>query len=269
MSARIEQTFARLREEGKTALIPYITAGDPDLETTRRTLKAIADAGADVIELGMPFSDPMADGPVIQRAMERSLAGGTRLAGCLDVVRDFRESHPHTPVVLFGYYNPIHRRGVETLCTEAEAAGVDGLLVVDLPPEAAEELLIPMNQRGLDFITLFTPTTGGDRLARLAKQTTGFAYLVAMKGVTGGALQNWDSLQRRVREVRGAAEVPVAVGFGVRTPDEAARISHFADGVVVGSALIEAMDPERGGEVATRAGAFIRSLRCALDAVGN
>jgi len=266
MNERIQQTFDRLRREGKTALIPYITAGDPDLETTRKTLCAMADAGADLIEVGVPFSDPMADGPVIQRAMERALASGTRLTGCLDVVRHFRKDHPETPVVLFGYYNPIHRRGVDNLCAEAAEAGIDGLLVVDLPAEIADELLTPMAEHQLDFITLFTPTTDGDRLTRLAQQTSGFAYLVAMKGVTGGALQNWESLEERVNQVREAADVPVAVGFGVRTPEEATRLARFADGVVIGSALIETMNPQLGGDVAGRAGAFIAKVRQALDA---
>jgi tryptophan synthase alpha chain len=236
------------------------------MNTTRMSLGAMANAGADLIELGVPFSDPMADGPVIQRAMERALAGGARLSHCLDVVRDFREDHPDTPVVLFGYYNPIHRRGLETLCAEAAEAGVDGLLVVDLPPEAAADLLKPMRHHRLDFITLFTPTTGADRVQTLARQTTGFAYLVAVTGVTGGQVQGWEDLSARVAEVRDATQVPVAVGFGVRTPAEAARIARFADGVVVGSALIEAMAPTQGGDIPGRAGAFVGSLRRALDA---
>jgi len=266
MASRITARFAQLRASGRTAFIPYITAGDPDLPTTARILDALATAGADVIELGVPFSDPMADGPVIEAAMGRALAAGTTLGAVLDLVRDFRTRHPETPVVLFGYVNPLYRHGLDATVARAAAAGADGFLVVDLPPEEAEQLTVHTRAAGLDFIALFTPTSDDARVEAIRAQASGFAYYVSMGGVTGDALTDFAAVEARARRVRELSGLPVCVGFGVRTGEDAVRIAAFADGVVVGTALVDAIARAPRGQEAAVAGALTASFRAALDA---
>ncbi|MCB9728331.1 MAG: tryptophan synthase subunit alpha [Deltaproteobacteria bacterium] len=266
MSGRIASTFARLARERRTALIPYVTGGDPDLDATAHVLDALVEAGADIVELGVPFSDPMADGPVIQAAMNRALAHGVRLADLLEVARAFRERHPDVPLILFGYMNPLHRYGLERAVRDMAAAGVDGLLVVDLPPEEAEELTRHTRPAGLDFIALYTPTSDDDRVRTIAAQGSGFAYCVSMTGVTGGRVSEHDALAARVQAVRRLSGVPAAVGFGVRTPEDAVRVAAIADGVVVGSALVQAMAGRAPVEAPAVAGEFIAAMRQAMDA---
>lgn len=264
-SGRIARTFDRLRSEGRAALIPYITGGDPDLRTTDHILDALVAAGADIIELGVPFSDPMADGPVIQAAMTRALAQGVRLVDLLETARGFRARHPEIPLVLFGYMNPLHRYGVERAVRDLAAAGVDGLLVVDLPPEEAGELTPHTRAAGLDFIALYTPTSDDARVATIAKGGGGFAYCVSMTGVTGGRVAEHEAVAARVDTVRRLSGLPAAVGFGVRTPDDAARVAGFADGVVVGSALVHAMSGRAPVEAPIVAGELIAAMRVAMD----
>ena len=265
MSSRIAQRFARLADEGRTAFIPYVTAGDPDLASSAAVLDALAEAGADVIELGVPFSDPMADGTAIQAAMTRALAGGTRFADVLALVRGFRARHPDVPIVLFGYLNPLYRRGLEAACDAVLEAGADGLLVVDLPPEEAAQLTSLTQARSLDFIALFTPTSDDARVRIIAEHASGFAYYVSMAAVTGDALVDLDPVEARTRAVRELTGLPVAVGFGIRTPEAAAKVARFADGVVVGSALVEAIADAGPEGAAAAAGQLTRAFREALD----
>lgn len=266
MSDRLSSTFSALRAAGRTAFIPYITAGDPDLATTGAILDAMAEAGADVIEIGVPFSDPMADGPVIEAAMGRALAKGATLDGVLSVLAGFRARYPAVPVVLFGYLNPLMRRGLAAACDALAEAGGDALLVVDLPPEEALELTRHTKARGLDFIALFTPTSDAARIERIAEEASGFAYYVSMGGVTGDALTDLEAVAARVTEVRALTGLPVCVGFGVRTPEDATRVAKFADGVIVGTALVDLIAQAAPGEAAIAAGRFVRRFREALDA---
>ncbi len=246
--SRLADVFEKTRRENRAALVIYLCAGDPSLELTPRLVLAASEAGADVIELGVPFSDPTADGPTIQRASERALKAGATLAGTLEAVREVRRSSD-VPIVLFGYYNPILRFGEERLAREAKRVGVDGLLVVDLPPESAEPLLGPLAREGLDFVPLVAPTSTKERIDRAASIAGSFLYYVSMTGVTGSAGANLSDAARRAAGVRDRAKKPVAVGFGVRTPEDVAKIAAHADGVVVGSALVDAIhrasDPER------------------------
>lgn len=266
MASRIQACFERLRASGRRAFVPYVTAGDPDLATTAAVLDALAANGADVIELGVPFSDPMADGPVIQAAMTRALAAGATFAGVLEVVRGFRARHPDTPVVLFGYLNPLYRQGLAAACARVADAGADGLLVVDLPPEEAAQLTVHAKAVGLDFIALFTPTSDDARVAAIAEHASGFAYYVSMGGVTGDTLSDFTTVAARAARVREISGLPVCVGFGIRSGEDAARVGAFADGAVVGTALVEAIhDAPRGGEAAA-AGALTATFRAALDA---
>jgi tryptophan synthase alpha chain len=262
---RIARTFARLKSEGRAALIPYVTGGDPDLEGTAHILDALVEAGADIIELGVPFSDPMADGPVIQAAMTRALSRGVRLVDLLGTARAFRQRHPEVPLILFGYMNPLHRYGLERAARDIAAAGVDGLLVVDLPPEEAAELTQHTRPAGLDFIALYTPTSDDARVSTIAVEGSGFAYCVSMTGVTGGRVLENDALAARVETVRRLSGLPAAVGFGVRTPEDAARVSGFADGVVVGSALVQVMAARAPVEAPVVAGELIAAMRRAMD----
>jgi len=266
MASRIQACFERLRTSGRRAFIPYVTAGDPDLETTAAILDALADNGADVIELGVPFSDPMADGPVIQAAMTRALASGTTFAGVLEVVRGFRARHPDTPVVLFGYLNPLYRQGLEAACSRAAEAGADGFLVVDLPPEEAAQLTVHTRAAGLDFIALFTPTSDDARIAAIGAHASGFAYYVSVGGVTGDTLSDFAAVEARAEKVRELTGLPICVGFGIRSGEDAARVGRFADGAVVGTAMVAAIEAaDRGGEAAA-AGALTATFRAALDA---
>lgn len=241
MSTRIETRFRACAAEGRAALVTFITAGDPDHDTSLALLKALPAAGADIIELGVPFTDPMADGPAIQAAGLRALAAGQTLAKTLAMVKTFRESDATTPLVLMGYYNPVYVYGVERFLADAKAAGVDSLVVVDLPPEEDGELCLPALAAGLDFIRLATPTTDDQRLPAVLKHTAGFVYYVSITGITGAAQADPDAVGRAVARIKRHTTLPVAVGFGVKTPESAAAIAANADGVVVGSALIDAL----------------------------
>ncbi|BBF94303.1 tryptophan synthase subunit alpha [Blastochloris tepida] len=241
MTARLDAKFAALAQEGRAGLVTFLTAGDPDPATTLALLKGLPAAGADVIELGMPFSDPMADGPAIQWASMRALKAGQTLAKTLDLVRAFRASDATTPLVLMGYYNPIYVYGVERFLDEAKAAGVDGLIVVDLPPEEDDELCLPALKAGLAFIRLATPTTDDHRLPKVLANTAGFVYYVSITGVTGTVTPDFDKVGSAVARLKRHTALPVAVGFGVKTAAHAAAVAKGADAVVVGSALVEAL----------------------------
>jgi tryptophan synthase alpha chain len=236
---RIERRFAALREEGRSGLATFLTAGDPDPETSARLFAGLASAGADLIEIGMPFSDPMADGPVIQDAGQRALKQGMTLRRTLVMVRELRRADDATPIVLMGYYNPIYRYGAEAFPGDAVAAGVDGVIVVDLPPEEDAELTGPARAAGLDFVRLATPTSDDQRLARIVEHASGFIYYVAIAGITGTRSADSASVAAAVSRVRGFTELPVAVGFGIRTPEQAAEVARAADAAVVGSALVQ------------------------------
>ncbi len=236
---RVSLKFHNLRK--KSALVTFVTAGDPDYATSLAILKALPGAGADIIELGMPFSDPMADGPAIQAASMRALQGGQTMVRTLDMVRAFREGDVTTPIVLMGYFNPIYIYGVERFVADAKAAGVDGLIVVDIPPEADEELCLPARAAGLDFIRLATPTTDAARLPAVLANTGGFVYYVSITGITGTRAPDIGEVAKNVARIKSQTPLPVAVGFGVKTPEQAAAMGKIADGVVVGSAIVSAI----------------------------
>ena len=239
MTARIEARFAKARAENRAVLVTYTMAGDPDPETSLAILKALPEAGADIVEFGLPFTDPMADGPAIQAAGLRALRAGQTTAGTLDLVRRFRESDADTPVILMGYFNPIYQYGVERFLADAKAAGIDGLIVVDLPPEEDAELCLPALAAGLAFIRLATPTTDDRRLPAVLANTAGFVYYVSITGITGAATPDFDKVSGAVARIKRHTDLPVVVGFGVKTGAHAAAIARGADGVVVGSALID------------------------------
>jgi tryptophan synthase alpha chain len=241
MSTRIETRFAALKAEGRAALVTFIMAGDPDYAGSLAVAKALPKAGADVIELGMPFTDPMADGPAIQAAGLRALAAGQTMIKTLQLVRDFRAGDDATPLVLMGYFNPIYIYGVDRFLADAKAAGVDGLIVVDLPPEEDEELCLPTLKAGLNFIRLATPTTDDQRLSIVMRNTSGFVYYVSITGITGSAAPDAGKVAAAVQRIKRHTTLPVAVGFGVRTAEQARAIAENADAVVVGSALVDAM----------------------------
>jgi tryptophan synthase alpha chain len=236
---RIEKRFAALKKEGRAALVTFIMAGDPDYETSLAIAKSLPEAGADVIELGMPFTDPMADGPAIQAAGLRALQGGQRMTKTLSLVREFRKGDDETPIVLMGYFNPIYVYGPDRFLADAKAAGVDGLIIVDLPPEEDEELCLPALKAGVNFIRLATPTTDDNRLPAVLKNTSGFVYYVSITGVTGSAAPDAGKVAAAVSRIKRHTQLPVAVGFGVRTSAQAKAIAEGADAVVVGSALID------------------------------
>ena len=238
---RIDDTFARLKAEGKKAFVAYIMGGDPDAAASLAVMQGLPAAGVDVIELGMPFTDPMADGPAIQAGGLRALKAGQTLAKTLAMVADFRSRDAETPIVLMGYFNPIYVYGVPRFLDDAKAAGVDGLIVVDLPPEEDDELCLPALAAGLDFIRLATPTTDAHRLPAVLKHTAGFVYYVSITGITGSATPDAGTVSKAVARIKAHTDLPVAVGFGVRTPAQAAAIAAGADAVVVGSALVEAV----------------------------
>lgn len=251
MSSRIAARFAALKSEGRAGLATFLTCGDPSEAVFEKILAGLPEAGADLVEIGMPFSDPMADGPAIQAGNLRALAGGMTLARTLEVVRRFRARDAVTPIVLMGYYNPIWSYGPNRFLDDAEVAGVDGFIVVDLPPEEDEELCLPARQRGLDFIRLATPTTDDARLPSVLRNSSGFLYYVSLTGVTGVKAAAADTVGPAVARLRRHTDLPVAVGFGIRTPEQAAVIAGIADAVVVGSALVDeiARQPEAGGVV--------------------
>jgi tryptophan synthase alpha chain len=238
---RIDRRMAKLKSEGRPALVTYFMGGDPDYETSLSIMKALPRAGADVIELGMPFSDPMADGPAIQAAGLRALKGGQTLAKTLAMAAEFRRADDETPIVLMGYYNPIYVYGVERFLTDAKASGIDGLIVVDLPPEMDEELCIPALEAGVNFIRLATPTTDDRRLPKVLQNTSGFVYYVSMTGITGSALPDTSKVAAAVQRIKGHTDLPVCVGFGVKTASQARVIGQAADGVVVGTAIVNAV----------------------------
>ncbi len=248
MSTRIDRRFAELRAENRAALVTFVTAGDPDPVTALSILKALPAAGADVIELGMPFSDPMADGPAIQASSLRALKGGQTLAKTLAMVRAFRAGDDATPLVLMGYYNPIYSYGNERFLEEAKAAGVDGLIVVDLPPEEDSELCRPVLERGLNFIRLATPTTDDRRLPAVLANTSGFVYYISILGITGTTVPDAAKVAAAVARIKRHTTLPVAVGFGVRDAATAAEIARTADGVVIGSALVGALAASLDGD---------------------
>jgi tryptophan synthase alpha chain len=236
---RIDDTFARLRAEGKKAFVAYVMAGDPDLETSLEVMQGLPAAGVDVIELGVPFTDPMADGPTIQLAGQRALEGGQTLQKTLDMVAAFRKGDNATPIVLMGYYNPIYSRGVDKFLVDASAAGVDGLIVVDLPPEEDSELCLPAQAAGLNFIRLATPTTDAKRLPKVLQNTSGFVYYVSVTGITGAAAAQAGEVGPEVARIKRSTDLPVIVGFGINTPEAARTIAGVADGCVVGSAIVK------------------------------
>jgi tryptophan synthase alpha chain len=266
MTTRIDRRFAHLKQEGRAALVTFVTAGDPDYATSLAILKAAPAAGADVVELGMPFTDPMADGPAIQASSLRALKGGQTLAKTLDLVRAFRAGDDATPIVLMGYYNPIYIYGVDRFLAAAKAGGVDGLIVVDLPPEEDNELCLPALKAGLNFIRLATPTTDDRRLPAVLANTSGFVYYVSITGITGMASPDAGRVGPAVARIKRHTDLPVAVGFGVKTAAHARAIAQGADGVVVGSALVEAvrtsLDPN--GKATARTVPAVADLIAAL-----
>lgn len=241
MTTRIDTRFAALKAEGRPALVTFVMAGDPDLATAQAIFEALPAAGADIIELGMPFSDPMADGVAIQLAGQRALANGQTLLATLGMVEDFRRKDETTPVVLMGYYNPIYIFGVEKFLTIAKASGVDGLIIVDLPTEEDEELCLPALKAGINFIRLTTPTTDDKRLPTVLTNTSGFVYYVSMTGITGAAIKSRAAVGDAVRRIKGHTDLPVAVGFGIKNAEDAEAIGRDADGVVVGSVIVDAV----------------------------
>ena len=241
MTTRIDRRFAALKREGRAALVTFFTAGDPDPVTSLALLKATPAAGADVIEFGMPFTDPMADGPPVQASSQRALKAGQTLHKTLDMVRAFRVDDDDTPIVLFGYYNPVYIYGVDKFLADSKAAGADGLLIVDLPPEEDDELCIPALKAGLNFIRLATPTTDDKRLPAVLANTSGFVYYVSVTGITGSSIPDTSRVTQAVARIKRHTDLPVAVGFGVKTAQDARAIAQGADGVVVGSALVEAV----------------------------
>ncbi len=239
---RIDDTFARLKSEGKKAFVSYVMAGDPDLETSREIVHGLPAAGVDIIELGLPFTDPMADGPTIQLAGQRALDKGMTLDKTLDIARSLRATGNQTPIVLMGYYNPIYSRGVSKFLEQAKEAGIDGLIIVDLPPEEDSELCIPAQEAGLNFIRLATPTTDDKRLPKVLQNTSGFVYYVSITGITGAAEAQSADVAPEVARIKSHTDLPVIVGFGIKTPDAARDIASIADGSVVGSAIVNLVE---------------------------
>jgi tryptophan synthase alpha chain len=266
MTTRIDRRFAALKDEGRAALVTFVEAGDPDYETSLTIVKALPQAGADLIELGMPFTDPMADGPAIQAAGQRALKGGQTMKRTLALVREFRRGDDLTPIVLMGYYNPIYIYGVEQFLVDARTAGVDGLIVVDLPPEEDTELCLPALKAGFNFIRLATPTTDDKRLPAVLANTSGFVYYVSITGITGAAAPDAGKVAAAVARIKRHTKLPVCVGFGVRTAEQARTIAERADGVVVGSALVDAVrstlsaDGQASPATATAVADLVRAL---------
>ena len=254
---RIDDTFARLQAQGKKAFVAYVMAGDPDFETSLAVVKGLPGAGVDIIELGLPFTDPMADGPTIQRAGQRALEGGQTLDKTLDIARALRVEDDTTPIVMMGYYNPIYSRGVDRFLADAKEAGIDGLIIVDLPPEEDDELCIPAQAAGLNFIRLATPTTDDARLPVVLQNTSGFVYYVSITGITGAAEAQAADVAPEVARIKAATDLPVIVGFGIKTPDTAEAIASVADGCVVGSAIVAEVGAGKSPEDVV---AFVKTL---------
>ena len=264
--SRIQSTFALLAKNRRKALIPFVTAGDPNPELTLPLMHALVEAGADVIELGVPFSDPMADGPVIQRASDRALKHGVGLDRVLAFVQEFRASNQATPVVLMGYANPIEAMGVERFVKDAQRAGVDGVLVVDYPPEECASFAELVRSHGMDLIFLLAPTSSDARMAQVAKLASGYLYYVSLKGVTGAGHLDLAEVAEKIPRIRKQTSLPVGVGFGIRDAATAKAVAAFADAVVIGSAIIQQMEAAAQGEQVLQAGRFMREIREALDA---
>ena len=246
MTTRIDTRFAELKKEGRAAFVTFVMCGDPDLATSLEIIKALPNAGADVIELGMPFTDPMADGPAIQASSLRALKNGQDMKKTLSLVREFRAKDQNTPIVLMGYYNPIYSYGVDVFLKDAVAAGVDGLIVVDLPPEEDDELCLPAMKAGINFIRLATPTTDDKRLPTVLKNTSGFVYYVSIMGITGTRAASDTDITAAVGRLKRHTELPIAVGFGISTPERAAAVAKVADAAVVGSAIVNKIAAELG-----------------------
>jgi len=263
--SRIKTTFDKLQAQGRKALIPFITAGDPEPGQTLPLMQALVAGGADIIELGVPFSDPMADGPTIQRASERALTYGTSLRIVLGMVREFRKHDAATPVVLMGYANPVEAYGAEAFARDAAAAGVDGALIVDYPPEECAEFAAMLKAAGLDPIFLLAPTSVEARFAEVGAMGSGYIYYVSLKGVTGSAAIDLDDVARRIPNIREKVGLPVGVGFGIRDAESAARIASVADAVVIGSRIIEIIEQSPPGEAPARVTEFLRGVREAMD----
>ena len=266
MTSRIEAAFANARAADRGILGVFVSAGDPDRATSDAILDALVDAKVDIVELGMPFSDPMADGPAIQAASLRALKGGMTLAGTLEMAKGFRDRHPDTPLVLMGYYNPIYIYGVEAFLADAVAAGVDGLIVVDLPPEEDDELCLPARAAGLDFIRLVTPTSDAERLPVVLGTASGFVYYVAITGITGTRSAGADSISEAYARISSATDLPVVTGFGIRTPEQAGQAASHSDGAIVGSAVVDiiadnlASDGSGTPEIVSKIAAFVGDL---------
>ena len=266
-ASRIEQRFADLAAAGRAGLVTFLTAGDPDQETSLEILMGLTDAGADLIELGMPFSDPMADGPAVQLSSQRALAAGARMQTTLGLVGDFRKVDDATPIILMGYFNPIYIYGPERFLDDAAEAGVDGLIIVDLPPEE-DELLAPLQKSGIDLIYLAAPTTDDARLAVVLKNAGGFVYYVSITGITGTKSAAQSDIAAAVARLRVATDLPIAVGFGIRTPDQAAQVAASADAVVVGSALVSLVADNIGAGCAQAVHGLVRELAAGVARAG-
>lgn len=264
IASRLEHTFSKLRVEGRSALVSYVMAGDPSIETSRDLLEALSASGADVIELGMPFTDPMADGPIIQAANIRALTNGMSLQKTLTLVQNFRQTNTDTPIVLMGYYNPIYVYGAERFATAAKEAGVDGVLIVDLPPEEDGELRPYLAKVGIDLIRLITPTSSGERLKTLVKEASGFLYYVSIAGVTGTAAIDVAAVTEKLKEIRAVSSLPIAVGFGIRTPSDAKAVAAVADGVVIGSAFVKTIENTVPNQVVNDISRLVQGYRDAL-----
>jgi tryptophan synthase alpha chain len=270
-SKRIKSKFEELKNSNKKGLITFVTAGDPNYDTSLEILKKLPDAGADIIEIGMPFTDPMADGPGIQASYLRALEAGQTLKKTIQLVKDFREFNSNVPIVLMGYYNPIYKYGVETFIKNIKEIGVDGIIVVDLPPEADRELCIPANEKGIDFIRLATPTSNEDRLPKIVNNASGFLYYVSVAGITGSKAPEISSIESKIKTIRNFTDIPIAVGFGIKTPEQAVNIAKTADAVVVGSAIIDKIneaykkDKNNIKLIADSTADFVKTLSTALN----
>jgi tryptophan synthase alpha chain len=266
--SRISQCFENLKKDGQTALIPYVTAGDPEPWVTVPVMHALVEAGADILELGIPFSDPMSDGPVIQKACERALKNDVSLTHVLEMVKQFREKDSDTPVVLMGYANPIEAMGYKEFAKYAKQAGVDGVLTVDMPPEEADEFLLLMDKNGIDTIFLVAPTTSKERMAKIAKHARGFIYYISIKGVTGSAKIDVTEVEAKLADLRSCTDLPLGVGFGIRDGQSAAAVSEIADAVVVGSTLIRCIEEhaDKPEELAAAVAGLLAEMRHAINA---
>lgn len=265
--SRIPTLMPRLREAGRKALIPYITAGDPDCDETVRLMHTLVQAGADIIELGVPFSDPMADGPVIQKACERALASGCSLRDVLGIVQRFRQDDAETPIVLMGYLNPVEAMGYGAFAEKAREVGVDGVLLVDLPPEEGDRVVPVLNEHGLDVVFLLSPTTSDERIRLVSRHCSGYVYYVSLKGVTGSASIDADAVEKRVDHIRALTELPVGVGFGIRDSQTAKAVGRVSDAIIVGSVIVDCISryPDGGPELHEALDNLVRPLRESLD----